>query len=464
MAMDKGFDHPYVPNAAAGPRRKLMQAIGVSDIEALYAAIPADLRFKGRLDLPPPLPGEHDLRRHLAALLGRNRGGDDLLNFRGAGCWPHYVPAVCDEIVARGEFLTAYAGGSHSDHGKNQAMFEFQSLIGELVAMDVVSPPTYDGAAAANSAVQMACRVTGRPGILVPEFMNPDRLSQMRGFVKPTTVPKVVRQDPASGLLDLDDLEAKLGPGIGAVFMEQPGFLGVIETQGAEVAERVHRAGALLVVGVDPLSLGVLAPPGEWGADIVSGDVQPLGIHMYAGGGCAGFIATRDEEKLVAEIPTTLVSAVPAEGNALGFAWSTPERTSYDTRHEATDYYGTTQWLWGIGAAVYLSLLGPKGLAETGFGIMRRALYAARAIVKIGGVRVPHRDRAFFKEFVVDLADTGRTVAAVNAALLDRGIIGGYDLSAAFPTLGAAMLVCVTEVHDKAAIDRFVQALAEILA
>ncbi|MGH6719862.1 MAG: aminomethyl-transferring glycine dehydrogenase subunit GcvPA, partial [Alphaproteobacteria bacterium] len=307
MAADKGFDHPYVPNAAAGPRRKLLQAIGVGDVEALYAAIPADLRFRGRLDLPSPLPGEHDLRRHVEGLLARNRGGDDVLNFLGAGCWRHDVPAVCDEIVGRGEFVTAYAGGTYSDHGKNQAIFEFQSLIGELVAMDVVSPPTYDGAAAANSAVQMACRVTMRPGILVPEFMNPDRLSQMRGFVKPTTVPRVVRQDPATGLIDLDVLEAKLGPDVGAVFVEQPGFLGVIETQGADIAARVHRAGALLVVGVDPISLGALAPPGDWGADIVSGDVQPLGIHMHAGGGCAGFIATRDEAPFVAQIPTILI-------------------------------------------------------------------------------------------------------------------------------------------------------------
>ena len=463
MAGDEGFDHPYVPNAAPGPRRKLLDAIGVADIGALYASIPGDLRFKGRLDLPDALPAEQDLRRHVEGLLARNRGAGDLLVFRGAGCWPHHVPALCDEIVGRGEFLTAYAGGTYSDHGKNQAIFEFQSLIGELVGMDVVSPPTYDGCAAASSAVQMACRVTGRPGILVPAFMRPDGLSQMTGFVKPTTVPRAVRQDP-DGLIDLADLAARLGPDVGAVYLEQPSFLGVIETQGAAIAERVHGAGALLVVGVDPISLGVLAAPADWGADIVVGDIQPLGIHMHAGGGSAGFIAARDEERFVAEFPTTLISAVPAEGGGLGFAWSTPERTSYDTRHEATDYYGTTQWLWGIGAAVYLSLLGPRGLAELGEGIMRRALHAARAIARIEGVCVPHLERAFFKEFVVDLGGTGKSVAAVNAALLDRGIVGGFDLTAAFPELGQSMLVCVTEAHDKGAIDRFVAALAEAAA
>lgn len=458
-----GFDHPYVPNAAAGPRRKLLDAIGVDDIAALYASIPADLRFKGRLDLPDPLPAEQDLRRHVEALIAHNRGTGDLLVFRGAGCWPHHVPALCDEITGRGEFLTAYAGGTYSDHGKNQAIFEFQSLIGALVGLDVVTPPTYDAGAAANSALQAACRITGRPGILVPALMNPDRLDQMRGFVRPTTTPRVVRQDPATGLLDLDDLAAKLGPDIGAVFIEQPSFLGIIETQGAAIADRVHTAGAMLVVGVDPISLGVLAAPADWGADFVTGDIQPLGIHMHAGGGCAGFIATRDEERIVAELPTTLVSAVPAEGGGLGFAWSTPERTSYDTRHEATDYYGTTQWLWGIGAAVYLSLLGPRGLADVGEGIMRRALYAARRLATVPGLRVPHLERPFFKEFVVEITKPGRAVARVNQHLLERGIVGGFDVSGSWPS-GNAMLLCVTEVHDQPAIDRLVAAFQEVLS
>ncbi|MEX2650197.1 MAG: aminomethyl-transferring glycine dehydrogenase subunit GcvPA [Alphaproteobacteria bacterium] len=464
MADSEGFVHPYVPNAAPGPRRKLLDAIGVADVAALYAAIPADLRLAGRLDLPAPLPAEHDLRRHLEELLARNRSAKDLLIFRGAGCYLHHVPALCDEITGRGEFLTAYAGGTYSDHGKNQAVFEFQSLIGELVGMDVVTPPTYDGGAAANSAARMACRITGRPGILVPALMNPARLSQMRGFVKPTTTPVTVRQDPASGLIDLADLDARLGSGIGAVFIEQPSFLGVIETQVEAIADRVHRAGALLVVGVDPLALGVLAAPADWGADIVTGDIQPLGIHMQAGGGAAGFIATRDEERFVAELPTTLISAAPAEGGGLGFAWSTPERTSYDTRHEATDYYGTTQWLWGIGAAVYLSLMGPKGLAELAEGIMQRTAYAAGALAGIKGVRVPHRDQALFREFVLDLGPSGRTVAQVDRALLECGIVGGYDLSRALPALGQAMLVCVTEVHGKDDIDRLAGVLAAVLS
>lgn len=461
MSAGKGFVHPYVPNAAPGPRARMLAALGRKDVEELYAAIPPPLRFKGRLDLPPPLPGEHDLRQHLEGLLRQNRSAQDLLVFRGAGCAPHWVPALCDEIAGRGEFLTAYAGGTYSDHGKNQALFEFQSMLGELVGLEVVSAPTYDYGAAADSAVLMACRLTGRKGVLVPAFLARDRLSQMRGFVKPVATLAEVAQDPATGLLDLGDLKRKLGHDVAAVYVENPGYLGGIETQVPAIAKLVHAAGALLVVGVDPLSLGVLAAPGEQGADIVVGDIQPLGIHMYAGGGQAGFIACRDEERFVAELPTTLISAAPAQGGGLGFGSSTHERTSYDKRHAATDYYGTTQWLWGIAAAVYLGLLGPKGLAEVGLGVMQRARYAAERLAGVKGLQVPSLAGSFFKEFVVDVAGAGRTPAAVNEDLLDAGIVGGKDLTGEFPGLGQAMLVCVTEAHGKAEIDALVDAVKE---
>ena len=463
--MGEGFVHPYVPNAAPEPRRRLLEAIGVSDVMALYAAIPEELRVKGPLDLPPALPGEGDLRRHLEEIVARNRACDGAwLNFRGAGCAHHYVPAIVDEIVHRGEFLTAYGGGPYSDHGKNQALFEYQSLVGALVGMEVVSAPTYDAGAAADSAAAMACRLTGRRGILVPESMSADRRAQMRGFVKPFATVETVARDPATGLLDRTDLRARLSSAVGAVVIESPGYLGQIETDAAELAGLAHEAGAMVVACVDPISLGVLAAPADYGADLAVGDLQPLGIHMYAGGGNAGFIASRDDPRIVAEYPTMLFSIAPGrEPGGFGFAWSTMERTSYDTRHEATDYYGTTQWLWGIGAAVYLALMGPQGMAELGRGIMQRARYAAERIAALPGLSVPHLERPFFKEFVVDFSASGKTVAAVNAALLEAEIHGGKDLSGEFPALGQAALYCVTERHGKADIERLVAALAEAL-
>jgi len=462
MTDQDGFIHPYVPNAAPGPRQRLLDAVGLASVKDLYASIPENLQFKGGLDLPASMPGEYDLRRHVEGILSANKSTRDFLNFRGAGCWQHFIPAICDEIVHRGEFLTSYAGGTYSDHGKNQAIFEYQSMLGELVGMEVVTPPTYDWGAAADSAVAACGRLTGRRGVLVPELMSPERLSQMRGFTKPHADIRTVRQDPATGLLDLDDLAAKLGDDIGAVYFENPAYIGTIETQGAAIAEAVHGVGALVVVGVDPITLGVLAPPADYGADFVVGDLQPLGIHMFAGGGCAGFTACRDEARFVAELPTTLVSATPTGVDGeIGFAWSTMERTAYDTRHEATDYYGTTQWLWGIGAAVYLSLLGPKGMVEIGEGVMQRARYAAGRLGEIASLSVLQADTPVFKEFVVSFGGAGKSVADVNAALMKRDIVGGHDLSTEFPALGQAMLVCVTEVHSKDDIDTLVDVVRE---
>ena len=463
--MGAGFIHPYVPNAAPAARRKLLDAIGVGDVSALYAAIPAALKVEGLLDLPPALPGEQDLRRHLEGIVARNKPcTGSWLNFCGAGCAQHYVPAIVDEIVHRGEFLTAYGGGTYSDHGKNQALFEFQSLMGELVGMEVVSTPTYDAGAATGSAAMMACRIAGRGGVLVPETMSADRRSQLRGFTKPFATVETVARDPDNGLIDLADLRAKVSDETAAVVIESPGYLGLIETEAATIADIAHAAGAMLIVGVDPISLGVLAAPADYGADLVVGDLQPLGIHMYAGGGNGGFIASRDEARFVAEYPSILFSIAPAqEEGSFGFAWSTMERTSYDTRHDATDYTGTTQWIWGIGAAVYLSLMGPEGLAELGRGIMQRARYAAERIAALPGVSVPHLERPFFKEFVIDFSATGSTVAAVNAALLGAEIHGGKDLSGEFPGLGESALYCVTELHGSAEIERLVSALGEAI-
>jgi glycine dehydrogenase subunit 1 len=218
----------------------------------------------------------------------------------------------------------------------------------------------------------------------------------------------------------------------------------------------------MVVVGVDPISLGVLAPPADYGADFVVGDLQPLGIHMYAGGGCGGFVASRDEERFVREYPMIMLSSAPAQGDGgLGYGWSTMERTSYDKRHESTDYYGTTQWVWGIGAGVYLALMGPKGLKELGEGIMQRACYAAHRIAGIKGVTLPFMETPFFKEFVVSFDGTGKTVAEINASLRERDILGGVDLSREHPALGQSALYCVTEVHGKGDIDRLVSGLEE---
>lgn len=456
--------NPYIPNSAPDVRRAMLDAIGVKDVEELYASIPQRLRVPGRLHLPEPLRSEYELRRHVAGVLDRNESCVERLSFLGGGCWPHYVPAVCDEIVNRGEFLTAYYGDTYGDHGKMQALFEYASMLGELVECDAVSQPTYDWGAAAATAICMAARITGRRGALLPASIGSERRSLIEGYCEPWVDVTTIPFDLATGLLELGRVRDALSDQTACVYFEMPGFLGVVETQAQELAALARNAGALTVVGVDPISLGVLEAPPRYGADIVCGELQPLGIHMHYGGGLAGFVASPDTEQYVSEYPMFLIGLGPtAVEGEYGFGEVVWERTSYIQRGDSKEYTGTTQNLWAIAAGAYLALLGPRGLEELGRGIVARARYAARRLDSLPGVRAPALSAPFFKEFVVDFSDTGRSVAEVNAALRERGIFGGLDLSAQYPELGQSALVCVTEVHTKADIDRLTDELAEVL-
>ncbi len=456
--------HPYIPNSAPGIKRAMLDAVGVQNVEELYASIPDRLRVPGLLNLPDPLRSEYALRRHLTGVLGRNESCAETLSFIGGGCWPHYVPAVCDEIVNRGEFLTAYYGDTYGDHGKMQALFEYASMLGELVECDAVSQPTYDWGAAAATAICMAARITGRRAALVPASIGSERRSLIEGYCKPWVEIVTIPFDPATGLLELDRIREHLSADTACVYFEMPGFLGVIETQAEQIAELARQAGALSVVGVDPISLGVLEAPPRYGADIVCGELQPLGIHMHYGGGLAGFVASPDTERFVSEYPMFLIGVGPTEVEGeYGFGEVVWERTSYVQRGDSGEYTGTTQNLWAIAAGAYLALVGPQGLAELGQGIAQRSRYAAGRLARLPGVRAPALEAPFFKEFVVDFNDTGRTVAELNLALRERGIFGGVDLSTEYPELGQSALVCVTEVHTKADIDRLADELSEVL-
>ena len=464
-AADHPPAHPYIPNSAPATRAEMLEAVGASNMEELYRDIPPHLRLGRPLQLPEALPSELALRRHVTALLDRNVSCEDALSFLGGGCWQHYVPALCDEIVNRGEFLTAYGGLWYSDHGKNQAYFEFQSLLAELLDMDAVGLTTYDWSAATSTALLMAARLTDRSRVLVPRNLNPEKRAQLHNFARGAVEIVEVGMEPGSGLLDLADLETKLAPDTAAIYFENPSFLGVLETQGAEIAGLAHERGALCVVGVDPISLGVLAPPSHYGADIVSGEVQPLGVHMQHGGGLGGFVATRHDPKWLAEIPSLLTSIMRTEdGSGLGYGWANWVETSWVKREESRDFTGTTTGLWTIAAAVYLSLMGPKGMREVGETIAAKAAYAARRLDEIEGVRAPALAAPAFKEFLVDFGSTGKTVAEINAALLERGIFGGKDLSVDFPELGQSALFCVTEVHTQDDLDTLARTVAEVTA
>lgn len=456
--------HPYIPNSAPEVKAKMLEEIGVKSIEELYEDIPENLRFKGKLNLPEAIRSEYDLKRHVESILAKNRSCKESISFLGAGCWPHYVPAICDEINQRSEFLTAYAGEPYEDHGRFQALFEYESLMGELLDLDVVNVPTYDWCQAASTSIRMAGRITARREILISDTVSPERLMAIRNYCRPVVDIKMVSHDPESGLMDLDDLQSKMSSATSGIYFENPSYLGFIEHQGQEISDVAHENGALSVAGVDPVSLGVIVPPSHYGVDIVCGDIQGLGNHMSFGGGQGGFIATRDEERFVMEFPSRLfgITKTSVEGE-YGFGDVAYDRTSFGTREEGKEFVGTHAALCGITAGVYLSLMGPKGLQELGQTITQRSQYAMKKLSEIKGVEAPFFASPHFKEFVVDFRKTGKTVEEINKCLLERNIFGGFDLSSEFSELDNCALFCVTEIHTRDDIDSLVHALRECL-
>lgn len=460
----RGFkNHPYIPNSDEQVQNEMLKEIGLEKLEDLHCEIPEELKFKGKLNLPEPYDSEYELQRSVEKLLSKNKSTKEYINFLGAGCWQHYVPEVCDEVNSRAEFLTGYAGEPYNDLGRFQTLFEYESLLAELLDMDVVNVPTFDWPQAAATSIRMASRITNRQEALVVGTTSKDRLAIIKNYCDPGVNIVLVDYNKDTGKMDLEDLRKKISDKTAAVYFENPSYLGFIEDQGEEISKIAHKAGAISVVGVDPSSLGVIAPPSAYGADIICGDLQPLGMHMNYGGGQSGFISTRDEERFVQEFPSRLFGVVPTikEGE-YGFGDVAYERTSFgNLRENAKEYVGTQSALLGITAGVYLSLMGPKGMYELGQNIMQKSQYAIEELSKIDGIKGSKFNGVGFKEFIIDFNGTNKTVKEVNEKLLEKGIFGGKDLSDEFPELGQTALYCVTEVHLKEDIDALVNAIKE---
>lgn len=460
--------HPYMPNSTAAAKAAMLATIGVDDIETLFEQIPRDHVSETSNGLAPGIRSEVTLRRRVRELIDRNDDCVRNVNFLGAGYWQHHVPAVCDEIAGRSEFLTPVWGTSSSDLGRNQAWFEFASQLGELVGFDFVGLPVYSWGAAAGHALRMAARMTGRDEVVVPGSLDPERLAVIRTMcgsghgLNPLAV-RVVPLDPATGQLDVAAVSAHLSNRTAAVYLETPNYLGLVEQQAPAIAARAREHGAETVIGVDPISLGVLATPAELGADIAVGSTQPLGIHLNAGGGVGGFIATRDDERYARQYPTLQVSiADTIKPGQRSFGMTLFHQSSYGSREQGNDWTGNSVYLWAVVNAVYMALLGPAGFTEIGGTISSNSAYAARRLQELDGVFV-RWPTGFFKEFVLDFSGTGRTVADINTGLRRRGVFGGKDLSADFPELGQSALYCVTEIHTGADIETLLTALHEVL-
>ena len=455
------MQYPYIPNSNEAVRKEMLDFIGAKSVEEIYAFIPDEVRMKKPLGIPAPLTTEQELSKHMNSILAEDSTCEENISFLGAGCYDHYVPAICDEINGRSEFLTAYSGDTYADHGKCQAFFEFSSMMGELLDLDVVSFPTYDGGQAASTALMMSRRINGRGKALVPENMNPSLLSQMKCYCEGMQLIGVKAKE--NGQLDLEDLKAKLDSDVAAVFIQNPCFLGFFEEQGKEIGELAHAAGAEYVVYADPSSLGIAEPPADYGADISCGEIQPLGIHMSFGAGLGGYLATRQEEKYVMNYPHHLHNIFKNSKGQFGYSRALPERTSYYVRDKGVEYLGTCVGLWTVTAAVYLALMGPEGMRELGENILYKSNYAQKKLAGLKGVTMPYAGSHSFMEFVLNFDGTGKTVAEVNKALLAKHIFGGYDLSREMPQLGQSMLVCVTEKTALSDIGKLADALAEIL-
>ncbi|OTM91391.1 aminomethyl-transferring glycine dehydrogenase subunit GcvPA [Acinetobacter baumannii] len=461
--------HPFMANSTEAIKQEMLKSIGVDQLDDLFIEIPKEHIATDHIKLPDPLTSEVSLKKHILNILKKNLHCENAINFLGAGCWQHHVPAICDEIANRSEFLTSMWGIPSADHGRNQAWFEYASQLGELVDLEIVSLPVYSWGCAAGHAIRMASRLTGRYKVLVPEIICPERLSVIKNYCQPENTHNrieitQIKFDEKSGLLDLDDLQKHLSTSVCAIYIEIPNFLGVIETQAKTIANFAKKYGIEFIIGVDPTSLGILASPASLGADIVVGTTQPLGIHMNFGGGLGGFIATRDEERYAREYNALMVSiGTTLKAGEYGFGRPLMHQSSYGLRELGKDWTGTSVYLWAVVNVVYMSTLGPQGFKELGENIIRNSLYAAQKISEIPNVKIKF-NKGFFKEFVIDFTATNKTVSQINAALLEKGIFGGLDISTHFPSYGQCALWAVTEVHSLKEIDQAVATLQEVLA
>ena len=456
--------HPYIPNSDESIMREMLREIGAGTIEDLFKDIPQAIRTKASLAIPPKV-SEMEVRRHVDALLNKNLSTRDLLCFLGGGVWPHHVPAAVDAITSRGEFLTSYTPYQPEvSQGMLQALFEYQSMICELTSMDYANSSLYDWSTALGEAARMASRVTGRNEFLVPHFIHPERLSTLRAFCESADIKVVeVAQDGRTGAIDPTDLKRKLSAHAAGVYLEYPSFLGFVEPSSEEIAQLAHNGGALFLVGCEPISLGVLKPPGELGADIVVGEGQPLGNHMNYGGPLLGIFACKGDA-LLRQMPGRIIGKTTTQdGKQDAYCMALQTREQHIRREKATSNICTNEALLALAAATYLALLGPNGITQLCATILDRTKYAMEQLRKIRGVSAPGFDAFHFMEFTVNFDETGRKVAEISEAMLEAGIQGGLDVSEHYPELGQTALYCFTEVHTHRDIDMLADKLRQVL-
>jgi glycine dehydrogenase subunit 1 len=445
----------FIPHTES-ETREMLKALGLDGFEKLFIDVPQEYRFP-KLDLPPAL-SEMEAFAMVQAISQSNESTQDLICFLGAGAYNHYIPAVVDSVISRGEFFTAYTPYQPEiSQGTLQAVFEYQSLIAALTGMDVSNASHYDGATACAEAGVLAYHhfFGKRPKIVLSPALHPHYRETVRTYLQEYGDIEILGdEDKVNPLCQPDELLQDVDQKTSLVLVQYPDFFGRVFDL-TSLAKAVHEKGALLGVAVNPLSLGLLIPPRDFGADIVVGEGQPLGIPLSFGGPYLGLFATRKE--LVRKLAGRLVGeSVDKEGRK-GYVLTLTAREQHIRRDKATSNICTNQGLMALASAVYLSSLGKHGLKSVASLCYQKAHYAATRIASVPGFAVLD-DAQFFHEFIVHCPDS---VEEINLHLLDHGILGGYDLGCDYPSLKNHMLVAVTEMVDKEDIDLLCEILGE---
>lgn len=442
--------HRYLPHTESDVKQ-MLESIGAQSIEDLFKDIPENLRLKRELDLPGPM-SEMELASHMKDLAAANKSIDELVCFLGAGAYDHYIPSIVKHLAMRSEFYTAYTPYQPEiSQGTLQAIFEYQTMICNLTGMDVSNASMYDGATACVEAAMMAIESTRRNSIIVSSTVHPEVRKVLKSYMRFRNV-EVIEADMADGVTDLEKLKALMGNDVAGVIIQNPNFFGIIEDL-TDVEKMVHENKSLFINYVDPISLGILKSPSEYGADIVVGEGQSLGNSLNYGGPYLGFLAATS--KLVRKMPGRIVGQSNDVDGKRAFVLTLQAREQHIRRYKATSNICSNQGLNALIAAIYMITMGKKGLREVAIQCTQKAHYALQQLTKTGKYKQLF-NKPFFKEFAVTSPVESKKV---NSELLKHNILGGYELEKDYPELKNSLLICVTEKRTKEQIDK----LAEVM-
>lgn len=428
-------------------KKEMLDKIGVRSVDELFSDIPEAVRFKGQLNIKEA-KSETALFKELSNMAEKNVHVKKYTSFLGAGVYDHYIPSIVDHVISRSEFYTAYTPYQPEvSQGELQAIFEFQTMICELTGVDVANSSMYDGGTALAEAAMLAAGQTKRGTILLSEAIHPEYKDVVKTYAKGQKIE--VKEIPlTNGVTDMEVLKSQLTDDVAAVLVQYPNFFGRIERL-KELEPIIHGNKSLFVVSANPVALGILAPPGQFGADIVTGDAQPFGIPQSFGGPHCGFFAVT--KKLMRKIPGRLVGQTIDEEGRRGFVLTLQAREQHIRREKATSNICSNQALNALAASVAMSALGKKGIREMAIANMEKANYAKNKFQEIG-IEIAY-EGPFFNEFVVKL---DKPIHDLSEHLLEKGMIAGYDLGNVDEKYSGQMLICVTEVRTKEEIDQFV--------